>query len=354
MPRRRLTNETLDDIQQKDVSLQAADISARLLGKGATDNELVTAGAMLYKSLGANGVRKLHRMASSIFAETGDKWGTEDFDIPQEDPSATQEYVSQVEAPPNQSVLPVAMHSEHPPKRIHEPKGLKVGGKRRAGDEDEDFEDDDLDLEDEMEDDEDLDTDDDGDDEDFEEDDDDGGREAAENIDEDGDGDTDDEEEDPDGDDFEEEDTDGDEPGLDDLDLGMSEMDMVGSTEGPVDFEPAGTAYQEGIDQEGYYEQENDMMENGQENRDFDEQDVRRLKDHLGLHDLGGAEEHMGGKNGMGGMPGLAASKKRGQKGKKQASFRPDRRRRVASSQETQSEFDSVFGVPDVSDEFAQ
>jgi hypothetical protein len=353
MARRRLTNETLETIGQRDASLQAADISARLLGKGATDSELVAAGSLLYKALGPTGVRKIHRMASTVMAETGEKWGTEDFDVPQEDPSDTQSYVSQVEAPPNQSVLPVAMHSEHPPKRVQEPKGVKIGGKRRAAEEDED---EDLDLEDEDTDD--ADMDDDFDDMDEDEDDD-GGREAA----------SDDDDDDDEDDDTDDEDNDAeieDELGDDNMDVdameSMGGMDSVGAPEGPIDFEPAGQAYQEGIDQEGYYEEEQDQMDNGTENRDFDEQDVRRLKDHLGLHDLGGAEEHAGGKapGGMADMGDMSdlvgmptAARKKGQK-QKQATFRPDRRRRTASSQETQSEFDSVFGVPDVSDEFAQ
>lgn len=343
MARRRLTSATLEDIEQKGGALYAADLSARLLGRGATDNELVTAGALLFRGLGPKGIKKLHRMASAVFSETGESFGTESDEIdagpvPQPDPSKTQDYVSHVETPPNESVLPVAMHSTKPPAETHEPTGYRAGGTRRAKDEEEDEDDlpsmeeedkdDDFNAEDFEEDEDDDDGEEEGDEE---EDDDDAwgekaGQDEDEETDEDFDGGEDDEDHDEDFDDL-----DGGEEtaGLDDMD----HMDEFGDE--PIDFHEGGEGEGqfEGIDQEAYYDEESDEVMSGQENKEFDDHDVERLRRHLGLK-------------------GLKGSKKKGRAASK-GGFRPSRTRVANSGGSSGNEFDSVFGVPDVSDEFA-
>ena len=66
MARQRLTTQTLDDVQEKSAAVLAADLSTRLLGRGATESVLASMGAMLFKSMGPDNIRRAHRMAASI------------------------------------------------------------------------------------------------------------------------------------------------------------------------------------------------------------------------------------------------------------------------------------------------
>ena len=170
MARKRLTSETLHDFDTKEVSVRLADLSARLLGKSATDNELVSVGTLLYKKLGTHGVRDLHRVASRILTASGEGFGLDDKDpdddgLQQHDPSKTQDYVTSVTTKSNNAVLNTAMNST--PKDIHDmktaakrkakqnildPKELDIGKPSKIKKEEEDLDEDEEDLDLDMED----------------------------------------------------------------------------------------------------------------------------------------------------------------------------------------------------------
>jgi len=129
--RRRLTSATLSSRQNVRVGALAGDIAAKILGRGASDTEVVTASRQLLKALGPKGVTALHEQASRIAAELGEEAFTElDAEDGQPDPRNTQDYVAEHEVTPDHGVLDVVLHEQSP---TQDPTAAK---RRKAAEED--------------------------------------------------------------------------------------------------------------------------------------------------------------------------------------------------------------------------
>lgn len=114
MVRKRLTASTLMDSSREASGVQVVDLTQRLLGKGASDSEIVAAGRLLYKGLGSRGINALHRLARRITAEAGEPFNPADDDVGENNPVKTQDYVSEHEITPDHSVLDVVLNERTP------------------------------------------------------------------------------------------------------------------------------------------------------------------------------------------------------------------------------------------------
>lgn len=311
--RKRLTAATIESQKNFKVGGLAVDISSKLLGRGASDDEIVKVGKMLKASLGEEKISELHSTIVKIAAESGEK-AFDEGDQP--NVSETQKYVAEHELNPSASVLDVVLNEKNPtqdptaakktaseekPEEKSEEKKEPVKAEKEEETEEKTAGLEDLDL-DEPEDLGDEDLDDEVLDEEL-------GEEPLEDEFDDSDLDDDLGIEDVEGDDFldEEEgelDTD-DVDELDALNLGEDETDLTASAElqDPPDIE------------------DHDL---DQDNREFGEDDFADLQD-LGLPSE------------------IKASKSR------KAGFKPSRVRVAAGSRD---EFEGVFGTPDLGDNF--
>jgi hypothetical protein len=338
--RKRLTAATLDHFDRQAVSEQAVDLAARVLGAGATDNEVIAAGKLFITRLQPYGVKNLHRMASRIAADTGDVFPVDENEGPDQPESRnTADYVAQHDLTPDHAVMDVVLNertpTQNPTARRKRAKAQqqKLSRSRRRAKEEED-EDEDVTAEvNYAAADDDLDTDN---DDDVDEDDLDPDLENPDDLEMDLDDHVDtDDDTDLDTDD----DTDLDTDNTPDMDL--SDVDDVDGDDN-VD-----------IDDLGMDDDDVDLDMDGDEgpgdNEEFTMDDMEELEN-LGVDGVLVSSNRKPTKY----RPDRKSTKKKaGRKSTQQeGSFRPSRTRLAGRGDSGSAEFDAVFGVPDVGREF--
>lgn len=136
MSRKRLTAATLESQNALKVGIMAAHLSQRLLGPGASDDEIVTAGRILKKAASDGSLEELHKLTAKVASDMGDKFPIDDDGEP--DPSDTQSYVAEHELSPDKSVLDVVLHKKNPVKNPAASKVKACGESDLEASEDED------------------------------------------------------------------------------------------------------------------------------------------------------------------------------------------------------------------------
>jgi len=308
MARKRLTAATLEGQEKLRVGQLACDLSMKIMGAAATDDELVTAGRLLHEGLGDQRIARLHRMASKVAQEIGEDFPGVDDDGSQPESRDTQAHVAEHELTPDHAVLDVVINEQTP---TQDP---TAAGRKADEDEKDDEEDPSLEEPEDMEEDQEdyvvdeegetMEGEEDMDEEEEEEDMDEETMEGEEDMDEDY------EEDDEDYDDEDTEDYGDEEPTMEDAEAAFNQEDA-----------------------DDYYEGYDD------DDREFTLEDMEELED-LGV-------------DGVLVSSGKKASRKskKGKKGRTAGkSFRPSRNRAAAGQED---EFSSVFGVPDVGSTFA-
>ena len=318
MTRKRLTAATLQSSSRQASGEKAIDLASRLLGRGATDQELVTAGRVLFRGLQARGLNELHALTARVAAESGEDFPVDNDEGPTQPESRdTQKYVAEHELTPDHAVLDVVMNEKTP---TQNPTAAKPAAKpaakanvkksaQYAAEEDEDFEDFDSEVKPSLEDPEEV--------------------EDAEDVYV--------EDEDLEDEDLEDED-------LEDEDLEDEDHEAAESE----DFELAEhdeDGHDEDHDEEGDEDEidlDDVLEEGGDEDDDFTMEDMEDLEA-LGVDGVlvGSAKKRKASK--FDPKPRKASSKKE--------AFRPSRTR-VAAKEGSSDEFEQVFGTPDVSSEF--
>jgi hypothetical protein len=114
MARQRLTAATIVSSKKLATAEMSVSLAHRLLGRGASDQELTTVARRLNASLKEAGVQEVYASVSRYAAEMGENFGGDLEDDGQPDPSDTQALVKEHETTPDVAVSDVAHHEKSP------------------------------------------------------------------------------------------------------------------------------------------------------------------------------------------------------------------------------------------------
>lgn len=131
--RKRLTASTLQDQTRMASSLMAADLGIRLLGPGASDNEVHRVASIFLNSLPQAELQDVYKVTARVAAESGEDFPAIDSqESPQPESTDTQQYVGMHEVSPDHSVADVAMNEKSPTQDPKASKKAKVVAEKQV------------------------------------------------------------------------------------------------------------------------------------------------------------------------------------------------------------------------------